>query len=38
MIYQQETFADTLSRAFLPEPPDEVLEEKFEITIISTYL
>ena len=27
--------ADTLSRAFLPEPPDETLEAKFEVNVIS---
>ena len=28
--------ADTLSRAFLPKPPDSALEEKFEVNVIST--
>ena len=28
--------ADTLSQAFLPEPPDSALEEKFEVNVIST--
>ena len=27
--------ADTLSRAFLPEPPDDTLEAKFEVNVIS---
>ena len=27
---------DTLSRAFLPKPPDSALEEKFEVNVIST--
>ena len=34
--YKYLVIADTLSRAFLPESPDETLEEKFEVNVIST--
>ena len=39
VVYQPGKYlaiADTLSRAFLPEPPDSTLEEKFEVNVIST--
>ena len=39
VVYQPGKYlviANTLSRAFLPEPPDEILEEKFEVNVIST--
>ena len=39
VVYQPGKYlviADTLSRALLPEPPDETLEKKFEVNVIST--
>ena len=35
-VVYQPVIADTLSQAFLPEQPDETLEEKFEVNVIST--
>ena len=39
VVYQPGKYlvtADILYRAFLPEPPNETLEEKFEVKVIST--